>query len=50
MLLLQKIPTKKLLVLEGSDGAQEASWEHCFSQHTHRYLFLLLGVEIVSLC
>lgn len=46
----QKIPTKILLFLEGSDQAWEAWLEHCFSQHTHQYLFLLLGVEIVSLC
>ena len=46
---LQKIPTKMLLFLEGSDWAREAWSEHRFSQHTHQYLFLLLGVEIVSL-
>lgn len=46
---LQKIPTKMLLFLEGTDQAREAWLEQCFSQHTHQYLFLLLGVEIVSL-
>lgn len=50
MLHLQKIPTKMLLFLEGSDQTWEAWSEHFFSQHTHQYLFLLLGVEIVSLC
>jgi len=46
---LQRIPTKMLLFLEGSNRAWEAWSEHCLSQHAHQYLFLLLGVEIVSL-
>lgn len=50
LLHLQKIPTKMLLFLEGSDHQPWEAWlEHFFSQHTHRYLFLLLDVEMVSL-